>query len=139
LGGTARDSGSRTCGMCRRPAADCADRGIFSRGEGGVGCVEALTWLARREGFEREQCGRGGAVTTWAARCIRVHPGTGRAQAVAAVAHELGHVLMHRPVADAPRASSAGCRGVQKVEADSVALVACARLGVDVSGSRERR
>ncbi len=94
---------------------------------------DALRWLARREGFavEREACGRGDAVTLWAGRRIRVRPGLDAAGAVAALAHELGHVLLHRPAVPVAGASTAGCRGAQGVEAGSVAFIVCRRLGAE--------
>ena len=106
---------------------------------GGAGPPEAwdrLTWLARRAGFavEREHCGRGDGVTMWHRRMIRVRPGLDAAAAVGALTHELGHVLLHWPVTSPPGASTAGCRGVQHVEAVSVAFVVCAGLGLDTAG-----
>jgi hypothetical protein len=106
---------------------------------GGAGPREAwdrLTWLARRAGFavEREHCGHGDGVTLWHRRIIRVRPGLDAAAAVSALAHELGHVRLHRPVTCPPGSSTAGCSGVQHVEAASVAFVVCASLGLDAGG-----
>src|SRR5260370_2150106 len=97
---------------------------------------QALTWMARREGFavEREYCGHGDGVTAWHRRAIRVRPGIGGVPAVTALTHELAHILLHRPVRDVPGASTAGCRGIQHLQAVSVAFVVCSRLGVDTTG-----
>jgi DNA primase len=101
-----------------------------------TGLWDALTWLARREGFaaEREYCGSTDSLTSWSSRRIRVRPGLSNAAAAWALAHELGHVLMHDTTAHPPRATTAECRGVQKVEADSVAFIVVDRLGLDTSG-----
>ena len=65
---------------------------------------------------------------------IRVRPGLDAATAIGALAHELGHVLLHWPVTCPPGVSTAGCRGVAQVEAVSVAFVICAGLGLDTAG-----
>src|SRR5713226_3618110 len=49
-----------------------------------------------------------------------------------ALVHELGHVLIHA-TSPCPPGTTAGCRGIQKVEADSVAFVLAVRLGLDTS------
>jgi DNA primase len=95
---------------------------------------EALTWLARREGFtvEREYCGPADSVTISNLRRIRVRPDLGDTPAAQALLHQLGHLLLHAGTALAP--STAGCRGIRKVEADSVGFLVSARLGLDTSG-----
>ena len=100
-----------------------------------TGLWDALTWLARREGFaaEREYCGDADSLTSWSSRRIRVRPDLSNAAAAWALVHELGHVLMHDTTMHPPKATTAGCRGVQKVEADSVAFIVSARLGLDTS------
>ena len=70
----------------------------------------------------------------WRARRIRVRPDLGGAHAAQALAHELGHVLLDGSIAYPPAASTGGCRGVRKVEADSVGFVVSARLGMDATG-----
>jgi DNA primase len=101
-----------------------------------TGLWDALTWLARREGFaaEREYCDGADSLTSWGSRRIRVRPDLSHAAAAWALVHELGHVLMHDTTAHPPRATTAECRGVQKVEADSVAFIVVDRLGLDTSG-----
>ncbi len=95
----------------------------------------ALIWLARREGLavEREYCGGTDSLTSWSSRRIRVRPGLGEAAIARALVHELGHVLMHDTTAHPPQATTAECRGAQKVEADSVAFVVAAHVGLDTS------
>jgi DNA primase len=98
------------------------------------GLWDALCWLARREGFavERESGCPDDGTTLWAARRIRVLPGLNSGQAIWAVAHQLGHVLLHDPIADVPGTTTTGCQGVRKAEADSVAFITCLRHGVAV-------
>ena len=101
-----------------------------------TGLWDALTWLARREGFaaEREYCSGADSLTSWTSRRIRIRPDLSNAAAAWALIHELGHVLMHDTTAHPPRATTAECRGVQKVEADSVACIIAGRLGFDTAG-----
>ena len=98
------------------------------------GLWEALCWLARREGFavEREPGCPDDGTTLWTARRIRVPPGLAGGQAIWALAHQLGHVLLHDPTATVPGTTTTGCQGVRKAEADSVAFIICARYGVPV-------
>jgi DNA primase len=99
------------------------------------GLWDALTWLARREGFavERGACDQRPGLTDWGARRIRVRPDLDVPHAAQALTHELGHVLAHGDRAD-QRDTTGGCRGVQKIEADSVAFIVATRLGMDTSG-----
>jgi len=87
------------------------------------GLWEALTWLARREGFavERAPCGPAGSLTSWSTRRILVRSGSTGHDAAQALIHELGHVVVHGGLVHSPGTSTAGCRGVQKVEANSIA------------------
>jgi DNA primase len=48
------------------------------------------------------------------------------------LAHQLAHVLLHAARIDRP--DGPGCRGVERVEADSVAYLVLAHLGLDRSG-----
>jgi hypothetical protein len=93
-----------------------------------------LCWLARREGFavERESGYPDDGTTLWAARRIRVLSSLTRSKAVWALAHQLGHVLLHNTTAAPPGTTTSGCRGVRKAEADSVAFITCTRHGVQI-------
>ena len=101
-------------------------------GEVPPGLWDALCWLARREGFavEREPGCPDDGTTLWTARRIRVPPGLAGGQAIWALAHQLGHVLLHDPTATVPGTTTTGCQGVRKAEADSVAFITCVRHGV---------
>jgi DNA primase len=103
-------------------------------GEAPPGLWEALCWLARREGYavEREPGCPVDGTTLWAARRIRVLPGLTSSRVIWALAHQLGHVLLHHPIAFVPGATTTGCHGVQKAEADSVAFITCLRHGLPI-------
>ncbi len=103
-------------------------------GEAPPGLWDCLCWLARREGFavEREGGSPGDGTTFWAARRIRIPPGLPSGQAAWALAHQLGHVLLHNTIAYPPGTTTSGCHGIRKAEADSVAFIICARRGVRV-------
>jgi antirestriction protein ArdC len=61
-----------------------------------------------------------------ALRQIRIEVRNGQRQQVKTLAHELGHAILH--------ADRAGlCREQAELEAESVAYVVCARLGIDTS------
>ena len=108
----------------------------FAAAEGEVppGLWDCLCWLARREGFavERQDGGPADGTTFWAARRIRVPPGLPSRQASWALAHQLGHILAHNTIAHPPGATTSGCHGIQKAEADSVAFITCARYGIRI-------
>ena len=95
----------------------------------------ALTHLAHREGFtvERANCADADGFTTWRNRMIRIRPDTPPAQAVVALAHQLGHVLLHAQVARLEPSATVPCIGIRKVEADSVAYLAATCIGIDAT------
>jgi DNA primase len=98
-------------------------------GEVPPGLWDALCWLARKQGYavDREPGGPADGTTLWAARRIRVLPALTTSQAIWALAHQLGHVLMHDPITPTPGTTTTGCLGVRKAEADSVAFITCLR------------
>ena len=93
----------------------------------------ALDWAARREGFaiEREDCGAGpgDSLIFWNARRIRVRPGLPGEREARTILHQLGHIILHRHLADPPCAKAGACDGILRLEADSVAYVICERYG----------
>lgn len=95
------------------------------------GLWDALTWLARRRGFavDRHHPGPGCGATTWESRRIQIRPDLSRAEAAMTLMHELGHVLACDGVTLA--GSTADCRGVRQLEADSIAYVVAVRLGME--------
>ena len=92
----------------------------------------ALTHIARRDGFtvERANCGGAEGFTTWRNRRIRIRPDAAAGQAVSALAHQLGHVLLHGQIAALEPSGTVPCTGIRKVEADSVAYLTLARTGI---------
>ena len=95
------------------------------------GLWDALCWLARREGYavERQPGCPDDGTTLHAARRVRVPLGLTTGEAIWALAHQLGHILLHDTPTQMPRASTTGCEGMRKAEADSVAFITCARHG----------
>ena len=95
----------------------------------------ALTWLARRQGFtvKRQASGPAKSQTIWDSHRIEVHGGLEEHEAAQALLHELAHVLLDADAVHPPGASTAGCRGIQKLTADSVAFIVTVRLGLDGS------
>jgi DNA primase len=95
------------------------------------GLWDALCHLARRQGFdvEREQCPDPDGSLMWSARRIRIHPAVTGPDAVWALAHQLGHALLHHDPARPPGTTTTGCTGLAKTEADSAAYLLCARHG----------
>jgi DNA primase len=93
----------------------------------------ALAELARCEGFVAApgDCGQGDAFTSWRDRRIHVRRDASPPQAVVALARQLGHVLLHGEVAYFDRSGAFACRGIRKVEADSVACLVAGHLGID--------
>ena len=110
--------------------------GLPPPGQAPAGLWDALCWLARREGFavEREDGAPADGTTFWAARRIRLLPGLTGEQANWALAHQLGHILLHStPGGHPPGATTTSCTGVRKAEADSIAYITCARHGITAS------
>lgn len=99
------------------------------------GLWDALTWLARREGFTVKHTEHGpmDSMTIWGSHRIQVHAGPDSAAAAWSLLHELGHVLMDGGGVHPRGSSTASCRGAGKVAADSVAFVVAARLGMSTA------
>lgn len=105
-----------------------------SPGQTPAGLREALRWLARRQGFavEHERGAPSDGVTFWTAHRIRLLPDLSTEQEIWALAHHLGHVLLHHLPSHSPGTTTAGCGGVHRAEADSIAFVICAHHGIAV-------
>ena len=142
----ARDAGQRGGGAPRLtrmwnvsqtsgPAVLNRTSPLAAGGAAPAGLWDALTWLARREGFtvERADCVLGDSQTRWGVHRIRVRPGLGTEAAARALLHELGHVLAHASLAHPPDVGTAGCRGARKIEADSIACAVAGHLGMDTA------
>ena len=111
--------------------------GPLPPGPAPAGLWDALCWIARRQGFavEQEHGAPADGTVLWTARRIRVLPALSAQEAVWALAHQLGHVLLHdQPGGHPPGTTTTGCTGLRKAEADSVAYVTCARYGITPAG-----
>jgi hypothetical protein len=99
---------------------------------------DALSWLARRLGYavEAEHGAPPDGTVFWGVRRIRIPPGISDEQAVWALAHQLGHVLLHYDPGHPPPpgTTATGCAGLRKAEADSIAFTVCARHGITPAG-----
>jgi DNA primase len=97
---------------------------------------DALSWLARREGFavEHEHGAPADGVTFWTPRRIRVLPGLDPGPTAWALAHQLGHVIMHGDIPRQPGATTSGdaCTATPKAEADALAYITLTRYGITV-------
>ena len=104
-----------------------------AHGESVTAALAALVHLARRYGFavEHRDCGDSAGSASWPGRRIRIRADATPAEAVTALAHQLGHVLLHGQIARLDPGGTVPCAGLRKVEADSVAFLAAAHLGID--------
>ena len=93
---------------------------------------DALVYLARRQGFAVDR--RSGVApdgsASWRARRIAVSDDGTPEHALTALAHQLGHVLLHGKTARLEPGGMITCRGARKVEADSVGYLVTAHLGI---------
>jgi DNA primase len=103
------------------------------RGEPLTAVLAALVHLARRHGFavERGDCGDSAEFVSWPGRRIRVRADTTPAQAITALAHQIGHLLLHSQIGLLDPGGTVPCAGLRKVEADSVAYLILGHLGID--------
>jgi DNA primase len=94
--------------------------------------LTALVHLARRHGFtvERGDCGDSAGLASWPSRRIRIRADATPAQAVTALTHQLGHVLLHSQIASLDLAGTLPCACLRTVEADSVAYLVTVQLGI---------
>jgi DNA primase len=107
--------------------------GLRQTGRAGVPIAwTALMHVARRQGFAvcREDCGNADGFTTWPDRRIHVREDAVPGHAVTALAHQIGHVLLHTDIAHLDAGGAVPCHGLRKVEADSVAYLTAVSLGI---------
>ena len=79
---------------------------------------------------EVERLGEANGVTDWLDRTVVVRESLPGAQRFKTAVHELAHVRLHEPSSG----ERPDCRGIIEVEAESVAYMVCAALGVDSAG-----
>jgi len=69
-------------------------------------------------------------ITDWRNRTVAVREGLPGAQRFKTAVHELAHIRLHEPASG----NRPVCRGIIEVEAESVAYMVCAALGIDSAG-----
>lgn len=77
-----------------------------------------------------DRLGEANGVTDWTRRDVVVRASLPGAQRFKTAVHELAHIRLHEPNSD----GRPSCRGVVEVEAESVAYMVCAGLGIDSAG-----
>ena len=95
--------------------------------------LAALTNFAQRHGFRVEQADSSNSPgpVNWLTQRIQIPAGTSPGEAVTALAHQLGHVLLHDQIGRLDPSGTVPCQGLRKVEADSVACLIAAGLGIE--------
>lgn len=96
---------------------------------------DMLTRMITDTGFalsieESPALGSANGLTDWVGRRVVVKASLPGAQRFKTGVHELAHVRLHEPTSD----GRPSCRGIVEVEAESVAYMVCAFLGMDTSG-----
>jgi len=91
-----------------------------------------VTELIAEAGFslqvaDVERLGEANGITDWRKREVMVRAGLPGAQRFKTAVHELAHINLHEPNSH----GRPNCRGIVEVEAESVAYMICAALGVD--------
>jgi len=77
-----------------------------------------------------DRLGDANGVTDWNRRDVVVRASLPGAQRFKTAVHELAHIRLHEPNSD----GRPSCRGIVEVEAESVAYMVCAGLGIDSAG-----
>ncbi len=77
-----------------------------------------------------ERLGEANGITDWQQRDVVVRASLPGAQRFKTAVHELAHIRLHEPNTD----GRPSCRGIVEVEAESVAYLVCAGLGIDSAG-----
>jgi len=96
---------------------------------------EQVCGLITKSGFDLEvadidRLGEANGVTDWKQRDVVVRASLPGAQRFKTAVHELAHIRLHEPNTD----GRPSCRGIIEVEAESVAYMVCAGLGIDSGG-----
>jgi DNA primase len=79
---------------------------------------------------EVARLGEANGITDWLDRTVIVKESLSGAQRFKTAVHELAHIRLHEPSSG----ERPDCRGIIEVEAESVAYMVCAALGVDSAG-----
>ena len=87
----------------------------------------SIAGLIEERGFtiDRRDCSPANGVTRWLDRTVSVRPHLEPAQAVKTLTHELGHIISDHGAEPRPP------REIAEVEAESIAYIVCAYLGIE--------
>lgn len=77
-----------------------------------------------------DRLGDANGITDWQQRDVVIRASLPGAQRFKTAVHELAHIRLHEPTTQ----GRPGCRGIVEVEAESVAYMVCAALGIDSTG-----
>ena len=77
-----------------------------------------------------DRLGEANGITDWQQRDVVVRASLPGAQRFKTAVHELAHIRLHEPTTE----GRPNCRGIVEVEAESVAYMVCAALGIDSTG-----
>lgn len=96
---------------------------------------DQVSGLITDAGFELhvadlDRLGEAKGITDWQLREVVVRASLPGAQRFKTAVHELAHVRLHEPTSG----GRPSCRGIVEVEAESVAYMVCAALGIDSAG-----
>jgi DNA primase len=96
---------------------------------------EQVRGLITESGFDLQvadvdHLGEANGITDWNRRNVVVRASLPGAQRFKTAVHELAHIRLHEPNSD----GRPSCRGIVEVEAESVAYMVCAGLGIDSAG-----
>ena len=96
---------------------------------------EQVRGLITESGFDLQvadlaRLGEANGITDWKQRDVVVRASLPGAQRFKTAVHELAHIRLHEPNSD----GRPSCRGIVEVEAESVAYMVCAGLGIDSAG-----
>ncbi len=103
-------------------------------GQAPAGLWASLAEIAAEDGFQvaRGDCGGANGWTNFDTQEIRVRDDVDDAQAVKTLVHELAHMRLHAPAAGG-EGGQVLHRGVEEVEAESVAFIVLDAHGIDAS------
>ena len=96
---------------------------------------DQVTELIAKAGFSMQvadidRLGDANGITDWSSRQVVVRASLPGVQRFKTAVHELAHISLHEPNSQ----GRPNCRGIVEVEAESVAYMVCAALGVDSAG-----
>jgi len=94
-----------------------------------------ITELIGEAGFDLQMAnldrlGDANGITDWQRRDVVIRADLPGAQRFKTAVHELAHIRLHEPTSE----GRPNCRGIVEVEAESVAYMVCAALGIDSAG-----